>query len=124
MKEIKPEDRTALVASAFAIITGLVTAGGGIATLIYALEANDREEHSGDIARAGGITAIVGGASAAIGGLAAVVMKLVEINGREDKPDGKMSNEKLDALITKVTELQTALDKDRKTVEKLEREEV
>ena len=120
MGDIKPEDRTTLVASAFAVIAGLVTAGGGIATFLAAENANDRQEHSGDIARVGGITAITGGFAAAIGGLVAIGMKLVEIRQREDEPAPTgvtVTNEQLQHLIDTVDHLRATLDAEHQLVQ-------
>lgn len=122
MGSIKPEDRTTLAASAFAVIAGLVTAGGGIATLLAADDANERQEHSGDIARVGGITAITGGFTAAIGGLVAIGLKLAEIAQRDDDEDPEapaVTPEQLQALITSVDQLRTTLEAEHDQVQQL-----
>jgi hypothetical protein len=123
MGSIKPEDRTTLAASAFAVIAGLVTAGGGIATLLAADDANDRQEHSGDIARVGGITAITGGFTAAIGGLVAIGLKLAEIAQRDDEeqdPEAPaVTPEQLQALITSVDQLRTAFQAEHDEVQQM-----
>jgi hypothetical protein len=124
MGSIKPEDRTTLAASAFAVIAGLVTAGGGIATLLAADDANDRQEHSGDIARVGGITAITGGFTAAIGGLVALGLKLHEIAQRDDDEDEDpeapaVTPEQLQALITSVDQLRTAIQAEHDEVQQV-----
>lgn len=120
MGDIRPEDRTTLVASAFAVIAGLVTAGGGIATLLAAEDANDRQDHSGDIARIGGITAITGGFAAAIGGLVAIGMKLAEIRQREDPPAPSgvtVTNDQLQHLIDTVDYLRATLAAENQVVQ-------
>jgi hypothetical protein len=124
MGSIKPEDRTTLAASAFAVIAGLVTAGGGIATLLAADDANDRQEHSGDIARIGGITAITGGFTAAVGGLVAIGLKLAEIAQRDDDADGDpeapaVTPEQLQALITSVDQLRTAIEAEHGQIQQM-----
>ena len=105
MGHIKPEDRTTLAASAFAIITGLVAIGGGIAGMHYAEEASDRQVHSGDIAYAGGVTAIVGGITATLGGISAVVLKLHEIHVRDDTDTDATTHQLLQDLIAKLEAL-------------------
>jgi hypothetical protein len=132
MGDIKPEDRTTLVASAFAIIAGLITAGGGLATYLAAEEANDRQEHSGDIARIGGITAMTGGLAAAVGGAVAVVMKLVEIRQREDAPaapaavpaPGGITDEQLRHLIDTVDHIRAAMEADQQVVQEVQDQNV
>jgi hypothetical protein len=123
MGSIKPEDRTTLAASAFAVIAGLVTAGGGIATLLAADDANERQEHSGDIARIGGITAITGGFTAALGGLVALGLKLAEIAQRADEEEDPeapaVTPEQLQALITSVDQLRTTIQAEHDEVEQM-----
>jgi hypothetical protein len=126
MGRIKPEDRTTLAASAFAVIAGLVTAGGGIATLLAADDANERQEHSGDIARIGGITAITGGFTAAIGGLVSLGLKLAEIAQRDDADDEAddaeapaVTQEQLQGLITSINQLRTTLEAEHDEVQQM-----
>ena len=124
MGRIKPEDRTTLAASAFAVIAGLVTAGGGIATLLAADDANERQEHSGDIARIGGITAITGGFTAAIGGLVSLGLKLAEIAQRDDDADDDaeapaVTQEQLQGLITSINQLRTTLEAEHDEVQQM-----
>ena len=122
MGRIKPEDRTTLAASAFAVIAGLVTAGGGIATLLAADDANERQEHSGDIARIGGITAITGGFTAAIGGLVSLGLKLAEIAQRDDADDddpadAAATQQQLQTLIASVDQLRITLEAEHAEVQ-------
>jgi len=123
MGRIKPEDRTTLAASAFAVIAGLVTAGGGIATLLAADDANERQEHSGDIARIGGITAITGGFTAAIGGLVSLGLKLAEIAQRDDAEDDPedpaVTPEQFQALITSIDQLRTTIEAEHDEVQQV-----
>ena len=123
MGRVKPEDRTTLAASAFAVIAGLVTAGGGIATLLAADDANERQEHSGDIARIGGITAITGGLTAAIGGLVSLGLKIAEIAQRDDDADDPeapaVTQEQLQGLITAIDQLRTTLEAEHDEVQQM-----
>lgn len=117
MGRFKTEDLTALSAGGFAIIAGLITAGGGVAAIVLGDQANDRTDNSGDIAIGGGATAVATGLTVVTGGITAVLIKLVEIARRDDDDDGgaaalHVENDRLEALIGQLQLLQGQVNAD------------